>query len=106
MKLVFVCFLIHIIIILLRRQNKMTSFSCPTVSFVLQGIPGPRGQDGRPVRLSLFFGHSRINFFSVHGLNNETSFPSVLSFCRVSGVLTVHLALLVPEALRDFQYVI
>lgn len=82
MKLVF--FLIYIIIIiiikLLYQRKSFTSFSCPTVSFVLQGLPGPQGQDGRPVRLLLCFGNKRINFFSVHGLNKETSFPSVFSF--------------------------
>lgn len=74
-------------------------------AFVLQGLPGPRGQNGWPVRLSLFFSNNRISLFSVHGLNNETSFPSVFFFfCRVSEVLMVHLGLLVPEALRDFRY--
>lgn len=38
----------------------------------LQGLPGPQGPDGWPVRLSLFFSNNRINLFSVHGLNNET----------------------------------
>lgn len=58
-----VLFLIYIIIILLHQQDRFTRFSCAIVSFVLQGLPGPRGQDGRPVRLSLFFGNNRIKFF-------------------------------------------
>lgn len=40
-----------------------------------------------------------------YGLNNDI-ISFCLFFCRVSEVLMVHLGLLVPEVLRDFQYVI